>query len=534
MSTTFSWAERASSPDGYVRRAASELPAKKQDPTPAEAQKPRGSFTAKRKNANGAAADGPASGDQWSGFENKKPTQLQETNARMERLEADLTENQRRIEKLESQLTDKDKENAALQRRLQVTEVYVQQLRDDVGEQRLQVKCLENMLAGDSKRIQELELQIQGPQLGRDVLNSDPPAAWDDIKTNPDSSSEGGVPVPDELKQKPAEGSDHEVILLPDTVEEPAAKSPERKVASPPPSNDSAFVSRPPVLNIAIKNGGRIVTKAEATEDWTEHLTSHPGSWSAGSTTKDIRDMSLSERTRLFGGPTITVLIGKQPVRNVPKRMFMYLSPTVNTFFQENRQATYMALPERSIAVPVMDLLNEWMTDMVSNPKTWSLKIRENPLVDLAVRRDCAYLGMGQYVRHFTRKYCDKVRDGFPGYDMITQIEKNTADDDALWVCLANNLANLRVRRTIPNPAQFDAYLIQHPRLAQAIGRIETRLKSPSKKKSNETPKSGSVSETSGNDKVGKGISKSAPASEGTKSNGWGTSSTYTISPFTS
>jgi hypothetical protein len=160
-----------------------------------------------------------------------------------------------------------------------------------------------------------------------------------------------------------------------------------------------------------------------------------------------------------------------------PKHMFMVCSPRVREYFEAHPTETYMHFPAGTMAIPVLQVLKDWFRYMGSKKSGSSLKLRGTMQQDLAIRRDCVFLGMDKYVAHFTRKYCDYIRGGFIGLDKIALIERNTADDDTLWDCLCNNLEVLRLRGAIPEPEKFEQFAKAHPRLQQALDRIEARLR---------------------------------------------------------
>ncbi|KAF2274953.1 uncharacterized protein EI97DRAFT_443532 [Westerdykella ornata] len=234
-------------------------------------------------------------------------------------------------------------------------------------------------------------------------------------------------------------------------------------------------VKAPPKLSIPITNGGKIETKT-TTASWVSKIANSAGSWSGDQPSKDLRDMTMAERAELFRGPSITVIVGTEQIRGFPKHMFMAASSKIRDYFVRNPTETYIAFKAGAVAVPVIQLLKEYFCAIGSHRSVFSLKLRYNMQQDLAIRRDCIYLGMEKYVAHFTRQYCDRVREGAIVLEDIALIEKNTTDDDSLWNCLCNNLATMHVRKTLPEPEKFEEFMGKHPRLAQSIGRIETRL----------------------------------------------------------
>ena len=131
----------------------------------------------------------------------------------------------------------------------------------------------------------------------------------------------------------------------------------------------------------------------------------------------------------------------------------------------------------RNVSVEVMKLIVDWLKGMSTSPAVFSVKVRNDIQEDVAIRRDFLQLGMEQYCKHFTRNICSAIREGFIGLPQIACIENNAKDNDAVWECLTNNLAMLRVKKTIPEPEKFEDFLKKHPRLAQAIGSVERHIK---------------------------------------------------------
>ncbi|KAF2267716.1 hypothetical protein CC78DRAFT_576715 [Lojkania enalia] len=193
------------------------------------------------------------------------------------------------------------------------------------------------------------------------------------------------------------------------------------------------------------------------------------GGWTSGAKIQDIRDMSLKQREELFRGPSISIYIGQVAVRHVPKRMFMQVSKKACNYFTQHPQESSVQVAP-TIAVPAVHHIVDWLTDMGSCHKIYSIPFRgDNFMENLAVRRAARTLGMDRYVGHFTKHYCDYIRNGLPSFDNMALIEKLCERDDAVFDCLANNLAHLKIMGQIPNVRVFDKFMEKHPRLASTV-----------------------------------------------------------------
>lgn len=275
---------------------------------------------------------------------------------------------------------------------------------------------------------------------------------------------------------QPSEDSSKKVVWgTGDGANDPAKHAKSAKNVPPP----------APKLSFPIKKLPQ-ADRDEKTKAWVNqpvNTSGASGKWSFGDSDRDLRDMSLAERSTLFRGPSVNILVGNETLRGFSRNMFMAASPKIRNYFTENPNETYIAFPAGSIAVPVLNILRDYFRAMGTQKTVFSLKLRYNWQQDLVIRRDCCYLGMDKYVAHFTRQYCDKVREGFLSHENIGLIVKNTNDDDPLFNCLANNLAVLRRRGNIPDPEKFEEFLKHCPRLAQAIGSIETRIQADREKR---------------------------------------------------
>jgi hypothetical protein len=470
-----------------------------------------------------SSANGSGAKEEWNSFPSKREVMLEKKletkEKRIQDLESELgkkdSDKNARVQELEAKLqkseSNQDDRIQELESELQKKQSWIEELVAQVDEKDRQAQALEQDLDKKGSRIHELEAVIttikdamerkereekvspsSQPQLSPEEepwVEVDKPSA---PKAKNEAPKDAVEATREEIREPPASDTETmseldlpEPVKKPELPASPSPPAPQTPRKTPAPSVAISKASTPkdvpppkpaPKLSFPLKNGGKI-EKTVATETWANHPDNAPGSWSAGQTTKDIRDMTQAERQALGKGPAITVMVGKDQFKGVPKHMFMYVSPKVRAYFDEHPNETYISLPEGKVARPVMQLIVDWLKNMCTSPKVYSLKLRGNTMEDLAIRRDCYWLGMEKYVAHFTRQYCDKVRADFPGLENVALIEKNTADDDTLFRCVCNNLAVSRLKKNIPEPEKFEAFLEKHPRLAQAIGSIEVQLK---------------------------------------------------------
>jgi uncharacterized coiled-coil protein SlyX len=392
-----------------------------------------------------------------------------------------IEEKEDRIHELEHQILHKDK--------------FIQQLVTDVGKINLRINQLESRVESQAHRIQQLE--GKATEVGQPSESDSLSEASPELKSLGDIAGDSWADI---VECEIAQGLHSEPeAVYPQKTEDtaplkviapcPAAVT-EDLPALPKVPQPSAVVQPAPKLSFPIMNGGRIGSKASTK---TPAINTPTFPWPVGQPAKDIRDMSQSEREDLYQGPTITVIIGDAQIRGVPKHMFMAASPKVREYFEQNPQETYIPFPRAEVAVPVMDTIKNWLECMGTYNVVFSIKLKKDPAHDLLVRRNCIYLGMDKYVAHFTRQYCDRIRDeglAFLTFDTMAIIEKNTEDNDSLFFCLANNIASLRQRGKIPEPEKFDEFLAQPQlsRLSETISKINSKLVVSRNKKKSQSP----------------------------------------------
>ncbi|PVH98271.1 hypothetical protein DM02DRAFT_630397 [Periconia macrospinosa] len=191
---------------------------------------------------------------------------------------------------------------------------------------------------------------------------------------------------------------------------------------------------------------------------------------------EDMRKLTLEERKKLGQGRKATVLIGSTKIGMVPMGMFMQCSELANKHFTENPLTGTISFPEGSMTVKAASAHLEWMNEHTYNKKVWSLQMsRTNPdRENLEIVRAARVMGLhNMYVGHFTRSYCDMIRDGMPSYELMDLIvELAYPENDPIFDCLVFNLVNRR-KLGVLKPAELDKFLEKHEILASKIRKTE-------------------------------------------------------------
>ncbi|KAF1999764.1 hypothetical protein P154DRAFT_523075 [Amniculicola lignicola CBS 123094] len=200
------------------------------------------------------------------------------------------------------------------------------------------------------------------------------------------------------------------------------------------------------------------------------------GGWSGTAKKRDIRDMSLDERSELFRGPTISIYVGQEVVRAVPKKIFMAASSKANDYFLKYPQLNSLHFKAGEISIPALQRIVEWLTNMGTYGKIYSIPLTDKLPEDVNIMRAARMFAMERYIAHFTRKYCDYVRNSVPTYDNIAAIIKAGTPGDPLLECLANNLAHQRHRGIVQNPESFEKFLGKYPTFKKTLDEIEKKL----------------------------------------------------------
>ncbi|KAF1958182.1 hypothetical protein CC80DRAFT_502974 [Byssothecium circinans] len=202
----------------------------------------------------------------------------------------------------------------------------------------------------------------------------------------------------------------------------------------------------------------------------------------------DIRRMTQAERFPFGNGPAVTLKLGNEVLGQVPKYMLAQVSHTAFNQWKSNPNATSITFPASSMNTEAAIKHIQWMNDLTRSERVFSVhldmneddrKHREN----LEVVRAARVMGINNiYIGHFTKHYCEKIRNNALSHALMSHIvEVAYPANDPIYDCLANNLVLQRIRRTIPDAASFEKFLEDHKDLAKKMDTIQARKAAPRK-----------------------------------------------------
>ncbi|KAH6633710.1 hypothetical protein C7974DRAFT_453215 [Boeremia exigua] len=260
------------------------------------------------------------------------------------------------------------------------------------------------------------------------------------------------------------------IFSTPATVKQVAPPPPAPKLRMP--VDLTKFAKKPVTKTPASKTTVKAVS-ANAAED---------GPAPKMNPSADIRTKSLAERSLFANGPKVVVKMGETYLATVPKYILMQCSSKAFRHLSDNPDATSFSLPDGSMDVTAATAHLTWMKEMTFQGRVYSITLHSDEKFDdknLQICRAARVLGLhSMYVGHFTKIFCDRIRsnnavDGF----LRKVVAAAYPDNDPIYDCLANNLANLRLRKTIENPAELEALLQQNEGLKIKVEKIEERMR---------------------------------------------------------
>lgn len=196
--------------------------------------------------------------------------------------------------------------------------------------------------------------------------------------------------------------------------------------------------------------------------------------------TKDIRRMTKVEREPYGWGPSVKIVLGTQDVVVLPKYIFMQVSPKALKHWKENPNADSMIFPSGAFTKKALDIQWEWMTAHTQCNKVFSVTLKQdgNDRHNLELVRCARALGLdSMYMGHFTRKYCEQIRDG-PSPDLVALVEELAWDEtDPIFECLAHNWVLQYAKAKSEDAKLLDKNLARFPRLSAKVNDIQVRKK---------------------------------------------------------
>lgn len=194
--------------------------------------------------------------------------------------------------------------------------------------------------------------------------------------------------------------------------------------------------------------------------------------------TKDIRRMSKEEREPFGFGPTVQIMMGNETVAALPKYIFMQVSHKAFAHWSKNPNAQTIKFEAGSVTTQALNIQLDWITMHTHCNRVFSitLKPENDDRFNLELVRCARVLGMhGMYMGHFTRLYCQKVRDG-PAKELVALIDElSYTDDEPIFDCLANHLAMQQSKCRPQDLNSFKEQLARHPKLLRKMQDVQGR-----------------------------------------------------------
>ncbi|KAF2449838.1 hypothetical protein P171DRAFT_200587 [Karstenula rhodostoma CBS 690.94] len=193
---------------------------------------------------------------------------------------------------------------------------------------------------------------------------------------------------------------------------------------------------------------------------------------------KDIRHMSKEEREPFGYGPTAQIVMGNETVAALPKYIFMQVSYTAFKHWTENPTAQTIKFEAGSMTKGALNIQLDWITMHTHCNYVFSISLNKDnsDRHNLELIRCARVLGLhSMYMGHFTRLYCQKVRDG-PSKELVALVEELAYnDDDPIFDCLANWLAMQRSKVKSEHIGSWDEELARLPKLARKMQEVQAR-----------------------------------------------------------
>ncbi|KAF3040723.1 hypothetical protein E8E12_007294 [Didymella heteroderae] len=244
----------------------------------------------------------------------------------------------------------------------------------------------------------------------------------------------------------------------------------------------SKFVKKPAAKTPAFKQKADSVS-SQATKN-SPTLTIIPSS--------DIRTKRREERALFLNGPKVQVKLGDNILATLPKYILMQTSHKAFKHFTDRPDATTFVLPAGSMDEIAAKTHLDWMKEMTYQGRVYFVTLHSDEKFDdknLQICRAARVLGINNmYIGHFTKIFCDRIRSNTASYEFLNKIAALACPgNDPLYNCLANNLADHRVRKAIKNSPELEALLQKYTGLQNRVQKIEERMRK--KQEGAKTPK---------------------------------------------
>ncbi|KAL1600546.1 hypothetical protein SLS60_006932 [Paraconiothyrium brasiliense] len=406
---------------------------------------------------------------------------VNEQKGHMSQLEANVIDRDTRITDLTGQLDEEVRRIKTLEEELQKKMVLIQDL---------ELHIAETISVPDSSSLTEVEEDAEEESLPTPAQESRtiPMAeAREDIRS-PEDTTAGALAAEVEaktpVKPETVNSSEEEFPAL-SPVDFPA-------LGSPTPVRDlqrSPFVTAENIKKVPPPPPARILKLGIDPSKFQKSTAGQGGRFMFGSrranegppnidTSKDIRRMSKEEREPFGYGPTVQIIMGNETAASLPKYMFMQVSSKAFNHWTANPSALTIKFDAGSMTKEALNIHMEWITMHTHCSRVYSvsLKPENSDRHNLELVRCARVLGIhSMYMGHFTRLYCQKVRDG-PTDELVALIEELAyTDDEPIFECLANNMAMQHSKAKTQDIRDWDQNLARLPKLATKMQGIQAR-----------------------------------------------------------
>jgi hypothetical protein len=194
----------------------------------------------------------------------------------------------------------------------------------------------------------------------------------------------------------------------------------------------------------------------------------------------DIRNMPHSERVMYGSGPSVIVRLGDVELKTLPQYALMQCSGKAMQHFKTNPEATSWTLPANSMDAEAAKFLLNWMEEMTYQGRVYSVTLNIAPAHDeknMRICRAARVLGLSnKYVGHFTKHFCDRIRNKKGSYDFMKLVcELAYPENDPIFDCLANYLALQKATCSAEDKAMVKRLVSEHTVLRNKMEEIERK-----------------------------------------------------------
>jgi hypothetical protein len=190
----------------------------------------------------------------------------------------------------------------------------------------------------------------------------------------------------------------------------------------------------------------------------------------------NILALDHPHRQQLLLGDNWTIRIDGKVLYTIPKNLLMAASSRAQKIFKQDPNATGIDLTSAEASPASVKHLIDWLIQVCHTKGVFRMPFRDVPLETMAVLRAGEILGMKTYTGHIYGSWKDYVMNSIADYDEISAIEAMAlSTETGLFNYMANHLAHVRYLDKLDNAAEFNSYLSAHPKLRDAMAKIDSR-----------------------------------------------------------